>query len=83
MIYGTTNSLFHQNSLLPDSIEASEHQLIIQRLDQAVLSDEEVLMFRNNRYVKDVNEYETITSLFVSIGRTRIFTERTRSIKRK
>jgi putative ABC transport system permease protein len=81
MIYGTTNSLFHQNSLLPDSIEASEHQLIIQRLDQAVLSDDEVLMFRNNRYVKDVNEYETITSLFVSIGRTRIFTERTGVLK--
>ena len=81
MIYGTTNSLFHQNSLLPDSIEASEHQLIIQRLDQEALSDEEILMFRNNRYVKEVNEYETITSLFVSIGRTRIFTERTSVLK--
>jgi len=81
MIYGTTNSLFHQNSLLPDSIEASEHQLIIQRLDQEALSDEEILMFRNNRYVKEVNEYETITSLFVSIGRTRIFTERTGVLK--
>ena len=34
-------------------------------------------MFKENRYVKAVNEYETITSLFVSIGRTRIFTERT------
>ena len=81
MIYGTTNSLFHQNSLLPDSIEASEHQLIIQRLDQEALTDEEILMFRNNRYVKEVNEYETITSLFVSIGRTRIFTERTAVLK--
>jgi ABC-type lipoprotein export system ATPase subunit/ABC-type lipoprotein release transport system permease subunit len=81
MIYGTTNSLFHQNSLLPDSIEASEHQLIIQRLDQKALTDEEILMFRNNRYVKEVNEYETITSLFVSIGRTRIFTERTAVLK--
>ncbi|PKK99481.1 MAG: hypothetical protein CVV57_00035 [Tenericutes bacterium HGW-Tenericutes-2] len=81
MIYGTTNSLFHQNSLLPDSIEASEHQLIIQRLDQKALTDEEILMFKNNRYVKEVNEYETITSLFVSIGRTRIFTERTAVLK--
>lgn len=81
MIYGTTNSLFHQNSLLPDSIEASEHQLIIQRLDQEALSDEEILMFRNNRYVKEINEYETITNLFVSIGRTRIFTERTGVLK--
>lgn len=81
MIYGTTNSLFHQNSLLPDSIEASEHQLIIQRLDQEALSDEEILMFRNNRYVKEINEYETITNLFVSIGRTRVFTERTAVLK--
>ncbi len=81
MIYGTTNSLFHQNSLLPDSIEASEHQLIIQRLDQEALSDEEILMFRNNRYVKEINEYEKITNLFVSIGRTRVFTERTAVLK--
>ncbi|MDO9628808.1 MAG: ABC transporter ATP-binding protein [Acholeplasmataceae bacterium] len=81
MIYGTTNSLFHQNSLLPDSIEASEHQLIIQRLDQQALSDQEVQMFRANRYVKEINEFETITSLFVSIGRTRIFSERTQVLK--
>ena len=81
MIYGTTNSLFHQNSLLPDSIEASEHQLIIQRLDQEALTDEEILMFRNNRYVKEINEFETITNLFVSIGRTRVFTERTGVLK--
>ena len=81
MIYGTTNSLFHQNSLLPDSIEASEHQLVIQRLDQNLITDEEVAMFRENRYVREINEFETITSLFVSIGRTRIFTERTDVLK--
>jgi len=81
LIYGSTNSLFYQSSLLPDAIEASEHQLVVQRIDGASFSDEEVLMFENNRYVQAVNHYETSTTLFTSIGRTRIFTERIEVLK--
>jgi putative ABC transport system permease protein len=81
MIYGTINSLFYQSSLLPDAIEASEHQLVIQRLDEMPITQLEVEMFRNNSFVKEINDYETINSLFVSIGRTRIFSERLSVLK--
>jgi len=77
LIYGTTNSLFHQNSLLPDAIDSSEHQIIIQRLDQQPISQIEVDAFLSSRYIRAVNDFETSTTLFQSIGRQRIFTERT------
>lgn len=77
LIYGTTNSLFHQNNLMPDAITASEHQIIIQRHDDQPITDEEVERFLSSRYVRAANNYETSTTLFNSIGRQRIFTERT------
>ncbi|MCR3906336.1 MAG: ABC transporter ATP-binding protein/permease [Tenericutes bacterium] len=77
LIYGTTTSLFHQSGLLPDSLDASEHQLVIQKIDETAFTQEEVDFFANHRYVRAVNDYETISNLFTSIGRTRIYSERT------
>jgi putative ABC transport system permease protein len=77
LIYGTTTSLFHQSGLLPDSLDASEHQLVIQKVDESAFTQDEIDFFANHRYVREINDYETIAGLFTSIGRTRIYSERT------
>ncbi|MBE0701497.1 MAG: ABC transporter ATP-binding protein/permease [Acholeplasmataceae bacterium] len=77
LIYGTTTSLFHQNNLLPDSIETTEHQLVVQKIDGTAFTPIEIETFENHQYVRDINKYETVNAFVVSIGRTRFFSERT------
>lgn len=82
LIYGTISSLAFQNQISPDAIFASEHQIVLQRKDYQAFSQDEIDRFGNMRLVQAVNDYETISSLFRSIDRHEILTERAIVLKK-
>lgn len=82
LIYGTISSLAYQTQINPDQyVNASEHQLVVQKKDEGVFTNEEIEMFENTKYVQAVNNYESINTLFSRIDRKSIFTERIEVLK--
>ena len=81
LIYGTISSLAYQNQITPQPIHASEHQLIVQKLNNEAFTQEEIEMFESKKYVQAVNDYESINSLFSRIDREQFFTERIEVLK--
>lgn len=82
LIYGTISSLAYQNQITPQPIHASEHQLIVQKMNNETFTQEEIDIFKEMKYVQAVNDYESISTLFTSIDREQIFSERIEVLKR-
>jgi hypothetical protein len=73
LIYGTVSSLAYQNQITPQPIHASEHQLVVQKLNNEAFTQNEIDMFESKKYVQAVNDYESINKLFSTIDREPIF----------
>jgi putative ABC transport system permease protein len=82
LIYGTVSSLAYQNQITPQPIRASEHQLVVQKLNKEPFTQNEIDMFESKKYVQAVNDYESINKLFSTIDREPIFSERIEVLKR-
>ncbi|MDO9628810.1 MAG: ABC transporter ATP-binding protein/permease [Acholeplasmataceae bacterium] len=82
LIYGTISSLAYQNQITPQPIRASEHQMIVQKLNNQPFTQSEIDMFKAKKYVQAVNDFESISTLFSTIDREPIFSERVEVLKR-
>jgi len=54
LIYGTISSLAYQNQIIPGSINASTHQIVVQKSNFEPFTLDEIQQVSKNRLVKDV-----------------------------
>jgi putative ABC transport system permease protein len=76
LIYGTVSSLAYQNQIIPGSIDASTHQIVVQKSNFEPFNLDEIKALSEKRLVKDVEIYESTRTFFSASGRRLIFSEK-------
>jgi putative ABC transport system permease protein len=81
LIYGTISSLAYQNQIIPGSINASTHQIVVQKSNFEPFTLDEIQQVSKNRLIKDVELNESVRTFFSASGRRLIFSEKMNVLK--